>query len=401
MPQNRIVPALAVAVALPLWTYAQNPAPGTPPPAAPGAISTPLPGTPGLPGGPPAAIAPAPAPGAAAPPVAAPPTEAEKTLDEAIAKLKTIQSVSADIKQTVKLLGQTFQIAGTYLRAPDYRLYLLLEVSGLGDSPGTMLQVSDGRVFWEYKKVLDIPGLVKRELPGIIELLKSPDCEPLLREQVLAQLGFSGPEALLVGLREAIAFDQKEAGEFGGRPCWVLRGRWNDRQRLTSPEQPPLPATGPLPPYVPSLAAVWVDQETGWPYQLKLTGKSISVMDLKVQTRELGPDGRPVGRQVAPSNVPPSELTLTYANVKLNPTLGPEQFAFTPPTEQIQIIDETQAIASSLQAAIADRAARRKAEAAKEAPDLPVPIPVPRPAGDAKPASAPPSEPPAVAPPKS
>lgn len=374
MPHNRIAAVLAVAVSLPLWSYAQTPAPATPP-AVPGAAATPA--TP------------------------APPNEAQQTLDAAIAKLKAIQTVSADIKQSVHLLGQNFQITGSYLRAPDYRVYLQLKVNGLGNSPGTMLQVSDGTIFWEYKEVLDIPSLTRRELPPIIELLKSPDCDPELRDQVLAQLGFSGPEALLVGLREAIAFDQKEEGEFDGRKCWVIRGRWSDRQRLTSPEQQALPATGPLPPYVPSLAAVWIDQETGWPYQVKLTGKALSLMDLKLQTRELGPDGRPVGRPNLPTNVPPSDLTLTYSNVKLNAKLGPEFFAFTPPSDQIQVVDETQAIASGLQAAIADRAARRKAEAAKEAPDLPIPIPVPRPAGESTPpASAPPAEPPAIAPPK-
>ena len=87
-----------------------------------------------------------------------------------------------------------------------------------------------------------------------------------------------GPESLLVGLRREIAFDQMEQSEYEGHKVWVIRGRWKKRDHLTGPNQPPLPPTAPIPPYVPSLVDVTIDQETGWPYRAHMTGRAPSVV---------------------------------------------------------------------------------------------------------------------------
>jgi hypothetical protein len=365
MPQNRILPTLVVATALPLLCWAQAPAPAPAPATTPGTTTT-----------------------EAAP---APPTEAEQTLDAAIEKIQKIQAVEAEVQQDVRMLGQKFQVKGRFLRAPQYRVYLLLELSGLGNAKGTMLQVCDGVTFWDYKKVLDQPDLRKRTLAPIVEKLESPDCDAELRDRVMSSLGFAGPDALLVGLRKAVSFTQKEEGELGGKKVWVLRGRWSDRASLTGPDQPPMRTNDPLPPYVPSLVSVWIGQEDGWPYQVKLSGRALSIMERSKDTREIGPDGRPVGRQVAPPSVQPSEITLTYSRVQLDPRLTPDQFAFQPPNDpNIRVIDETQVIANDLANVLAERAARRKAEAARDgSTDLPQPITVPRPPADASPLPSP------------
>jgi outer membrane lipoprotein-sorting protein len=365
MPQNRTLLALVTAAALPLLALAQ-----TPDPAAPSA------GTP-----------------ATAPEAAKPePTEAEKVLDEAIDKVKKVQAVAANVQQDVEILGQKFQIKGRYLRAPQYRVYLLLELTGLGNARGTMLQVCDGATFWDYKKVLDQPDLRKRTLAPIIEKLESPDADAELRDRVLSSLGFAGPDALLVGLRKAVHFNQKEEGELDGRKVWIIRGRWTDLASLTSPDQPPLRLADPIPPYVPSLVYAWIGQEDGWPYRVELSGRKLGVMEQRKDIREIGPDGRPVGRPITPPNVQPSKIILTYSQVELDPRLTPDQFAFQPPNDpNIRVIDETQMIANDLTNVLAERAARRKAEAAREgATDLDRSIPVPTPPADAAP-SAPPA----------
>jgi hypothetical protein len=157
----------------------------------------------------------------------------------------------------------------------------------------------------------------------------------------------------------------------------VLRGRWKDRSNLTGPNQPAFPATGPLPPYVPSLAAVWIGQDDGWPYRVELYGQSPGIMRQKREFRELGPDGRPIGPAMNLQDPEPSELRLVYTNVQLNPKLGPEAFFYQPP-DGIRVVDETQAIVTDLSAALAQRAAARKAEAAQLGPELPtIPLPVP------------------------
>lgn len=370
MPQNRTLLALVAATAvLPLWAAAQGPAPGPAqaPPVAPAVLPTAEVKT---------------------------PTEAEKTLDEAIARVKSIESISADVKQDVKMLGQKFRVEGKYLRAPQYRVYLLLEVIGLGDVGGTLLQVCDGVTSWEYRRVLEErPSLNKRTLAPVLEKLNSPECDATLRSDVLASLGFSGPEALLDGLRKAVAFDQKAEGEVEGKKAWILRGRWIDRTSLTGPEQPPMPLTGALPSYVPSIVTVYLGQEDGWPYRVELRGRSPSIMEMRKETRELGPDGRPIGRVTRTPDVAPTEITLTYGKVELNPKLGPEQFAFQPPNDpNLRVVDETATITEYLTAALTQRAAQRKAEAAKEGASLPRPIEVPKPPADSNPAAPPVSE---------
>ncbi len=351
MPKNQIFPALAVALVLPLWALAQVPPPSP----------------------------------ASAPVPEGPPTEAETLIDEAIKKLQALQSVSADMEEEVSMLGQQFRLKGRYLKAPNHRVYLQLNLTGPGENDGSLLQVCDGTTLWEYMKVLDSPNYSKLLVQPVFEKLNNPDVDAALREQIINQLGFAGPDTLLSGLRKAIVFDQKEEGEFEGTPVWILRGRWKDRNALSSPGQPPLPPTGPLPPYVPSLATVWVGKENGWPYQLRLEGRALSLM-------ERGKTEAPPSDEAEDNS--PSSIRLTYSNVKINVDLGAENFAFTPPPG-VQVDDRTPGITTGLDNALNEQAALRKAQAAAEGDgsvDLPVssiPAPSPAPAEDSPPSATP------------
>lgn len=381
MPKNRPLLALTVSLILPLWALAQAPNPAPTPSLNPTVKAE----------------------------AEAPPTEAEKTIDAAIEKLKALQSVSAEIKQDVKLLGLKFQVEGQYLYAPNHRIKLRLDVVGLGDVSGTMQQISDGETLWDFRRiVLDSASqgdlqrnptdLRKRSLPPILEKLNSPDADSEIKEQVLAMLGLSRPEALLVGLRQAVSFDQKEEGESEGHKVWVIRGRWKDRTGLTGPNQMPIPATAPLPPHVPSLAEVWIDQESGWPRRMKLTGRAPSVLESRPEPRMLDQTGRPVGRAVTAPKVEPSEILLVYERLELNPQLDPIQFSFAPPQGAgIQVIDETLDITTNLTTLLAQRAAAKRAEAAKNNPELPKAITIPTIPGGVAPNPTP--EPPVTAPP--
>lgn len=370
MPTNRIAPALAATALLPLLAWARAPASD-----------------------------PAPSPANPAPAAKPPPTEAEALLDAALEKVRGVRAIAARIHEDVKMLGLAYKVEGQYLKAPDHRIYLQLELTGLGDSPGTMLLVCDGATLWEYKKILDSADVRKRVLGPIFEKLDSPDCTPELRTQVLGQMGFAGPDALLAGLRKAIEFNQKDEDELDGTKVWILRGRWKDRESITGPDaKAPLPPTGPLPPYVPSLAAVWLGQENGWPYRVELYGQSPGIM-AKKEIRELGPDGRPVGRPLTLPDQPPSAIRLTYTDVQVDPALDPGQFSWTPP-DGMRVVDETKSIVSDLATALTQIAAQRKSEAATKAePTLPA-IAVPTPPAEPS-TTPPPVEPlPVIAPPR-
>ena len=339
MPIYRIIPALIPLVILTASAAAQTPAP-----------------------------APTPAPAAAKP--TAPPTKAEVRLDEAIAKLKRLKSVSAELAQTVEMLGQKFRLTGKYLKAPGYRVYLILELSGLGDAAGTMLQVCDGTTLWDFNKVLGTPSVRKLVIAGILKKLDSSELDADIRARMIAQLGFAGPEALLVGLRKAMTFNQMAEGQLDGQAVWIIRGEWKDYEGLGTPGQV-IPPTAQLPPYVPKLGVVYLSKETLWPLKIELQGQALSVM---IDDRPTDTYGHKIGPKAQARREPPSRIVLVYSNVELDAPIPASSFAFTPP-QDIQVIDGTARMEAELEALIEDQKNRKNAEAAKAAEKGTEPLP--------------------------
>ena len=309
-----------------------------------------------------------------------PATPAEEVLDKSIARLKKIVSFSADIAQTVDMLNQKFEIKGNYLKASNYRIYLKLAVSGLGDTPATTLQVCDGTTLWEFRQVLDTQSYTKMTIPAILKKLNDPVLEGSpLREMIATRIGFAGPEAMLVGLRKTVRFDQKADDTFEGKKVWIIRGQWKDRSGLVGPGQQPPSATAPLPPYIPSNVYVWIGQDDGWPLKIEMVGNAPSMLGNQ-DFRRLGPDGRPIGPKIPPPKVDPSRIVLAYKNLKLNPDLKPETFAFQAPAGAPNVQDGTDDLLTFLDRAIQEETMRKKAEAAKgdSSSVLPNPIDVPK-----------------------
>jgi outer membrane lipoprotein-sorting protein len=339
---------------------------------------------------PPAVAVPS-APGPASPAAAAKsgeppaevPTEAERLIDVAIKRIAGLKSVSADMVQSVQMLKQKFDIKGRYLKAPTSRTYLKLTVSGLPDSNGTLLQVCDGETLWDYQQILEFQNYRKFSVKPIFERLNSPDIDPKTRDQIMNQMGFAGPEALLVGLRKSIKFDQIEEKTLDGKPVWVLRGTWRNRTGLVGPDQRPLPPTGPLPAFVPSRATLYLGKEDGWPYKTILEGSPPTV--LRQDTRRVGVDGRPIGSKSSIEKIEPSIIQLVYSNVQINAPIRPEEFAFqAPPNATVE--DNTENIIKGLDQAIQIQTMQKRAEAARqEGPVLDHSIDIPKPPTDPTP----------------
>jgi outer membrane lipoprotein-sorting protein len=291
-----------------------------------------------------------------------PPTDAERVIDLAIKKLAELKSVSAELLQKVDTLNQKLTIKGRYLRAPGTRIYLSLTVSGLADTGGSSLQVCDGDTLWDFEQLFESQFYHKMSIKPVMERLNSPDLDPKMREQIVTQMGMSGPETLLVGLRRTIKFDQKEEGDLEGRKVWILHGTWKSRQGLMMPNSAQAPAMGILPPYVPVDGTLYIGKDDGWPYMLVMVGKKPTVL---LDTRRTGVDGRIIGSQRSIEKIEPSRIELTYFNVKLNPAIRVEEFAFTAPSTA-NVEDNTQSIINQLDQALQMEAARKKAETAKK-----------------------------------
>jgi outer membrane lipoprotein-sorting protein len=296
-----------------------------------------------------------------------PPTEAERFIDGAIKKIAGLQSISADLSQYVEMLNQKFSITGKFLKAAKNRVYLRLTVAGLPDTSSTTLQICDGETLWDFQRVLDSQFYRKLSIKPVLERLESPDLDPRIKEQAISQMGFAGPEALLVSLRKVIRFTLKEDGKLDGKNVWILRGTWKSRQGLVMPNSQPVPATGPLPYYVPSDATLYLGKDDSWPYKVVLVGRVPS--DL-LDTRRQGPDGRRIGALRSIERPTPSRLEMVYSEVKLNAPIKVDEFAFqAPPGANVE--DNTEAIVTTLDKAIQMESARKKSEASrKEGPEI-------------------------------
>ena len=311
---------------------------------------------------------------AAEKPAEEPPTPAERDIDEAIKKVASLKSVSAELVQEVNMLNQKYSVKGTYRKGPNHLVYLRLTVSGLADSEATSLQVCDGETLWDYQVVLSSSFYRKMSIKPILERLHSPELNPALRDQAITQMGMSGPETLLAGLRKSVKFNLKEEGELDGKKMWKFRGMWRSRQGLVGLDGRPVAASGFLPPYMPMDATLYLGKEDGWPYQLVLVGRKPTVL---TDTRRTGPSGRPVAAKGAIDKVIPGEIKLIYKDVKLNTKLRLEEFAFqAPPTANVD--DNTEMVIKGLDQAIQMEIQRKKNESAKtDGPLLDQPAGVP------------------------
>jgi outer membrane lipoprotein-sorting protein len=310
-----------------------------------------------------------------------PPTPAELVIDEAKSRLAKLDSCAADIEERVDMLNQHVTLKGRYLKAPQQRLYFRLRVDGLPETSGTTLQVCDGETRWDYQAILEQQVYYKYSVKPVMERLNSPDLDPKMKEQLREGMGFAGPETLLVGLRKLFRFEQdKEEGKLGDKSVWILRGTWRRevRQGLTGPDQRQVSVTGILPPYIPMDATLYLGKDDAWPYKLVLVGRRPTRL---LDTRKEGVDGRKIGSLSSIERIDPTNITLEYTNVKLNPTLNVDEFAFQAPSNA-SVEDGTEIIIKQLDSAIAMQAERKKAEAAKkEGPVLDQPLEVPSPPG--------------------
>jgi outer membrane lipoprotein-sorting protein len=307
-----------------------------------------------------------------------PPTPAEIDIDVAIKKVAGLKSVSAELVQEVNMLNQKFSIKGSYRKGPNNLIYLRLTIAGLADAVATSLQICDGETLWDYQAVFDNRLYRKLSIKPILERLNAPEMNAKSRDQALIQIGLAGPETLLLGLRRTLKFDLKEEGELDGIKVWKFRGTWRSRQGLVGADGRPVAPGGFLPPYIPMDATLYLGKQDGWPYKLVLVGRRPSVL---FETRRIGPDGRPIGAKASIEKITPSEITLTYKDVKLNAKLLPEEFAFrAPATENVD--DGTEGLVKILDQAIQMELQRKKNESAspkKDGPALDQPIDTPPP----------------------
>jgi len=350
MPNKRFILTTLVLFGVPLWLMAQEPA------------------------GQPAQSAGGPAPAA---------SPADQILQEAITKVRDRPSAVADISLQADMLNEKFRVVGQYLKAPDYRVLLRLTIEGLADAQATTQQICDGTTIYNLQVAFDDQRISSIRLAPLLKALENPDADAEFRETILSQFGFSGPEALLQGLRKVAEFDLGlKEDEYEGHPVYILRGQWKDRESLGLPTAGPnaqaAARIGFLPPYVPSQVALWIGRDNGWPYKLVMEGKVPSVLK---EEPILDPTGRPIAKKPTSTRERPSRLTLTYNLIERE--VSPEEFQFRVP-ENSRIEDLTDRITVAIEAQVSDLAARRRSQGEGQTESID-PLSAPRPDGSPAP----------------
>jgi outer membrane lipoprotein-sorting protein len=296
---------------------------------------------------------------------------AEHLFDEAISQVCRLDSVSADLVQTVEMLNQTFTIEGHFLKAPGSRIYLELALAGAGRTNFTTLQVCDGETLWDFQKIADSRVFTRLSLKPILERLTAPDLEPKTRDTAIAQIGLAGVDSLLAGLRSHYKFDRidAEASVVDDQPVWVVHGNWTSTRGLLPADSRPDSPQRLLPPYIPGEATVYLGKADYWPHKVILAGTQPAVA---MDTRRRGLNGEPIGARSSIIKLEPTRIVLTYSNVQ-RPAAIPDDRFRAPTPRGTAAEDRTKSIIDAIDQAPRIQDGKKKGETSRE--DKPLVLP--------------------------
>lgn len=294
---------------------------------------------------------------------------AERLVDEAISQVAGLDSVSADLLQTVDMLNQTFTIKGRFFKAPGSRIYLELTAAGAGVTNARTLHVCDGSTLWDLQEIVESRTFTRLSIQPILERLAAPDLEPKVRETTLAQIGFAGVDSLLAGLRSFYKFTgvDAEPSLVDDRPVWVLHGTWKSSRGLLAVDARADSTPRFLPPYIPGEATVYLGKADHWPYKVVLAGSQPAV---PMDTRRRGQNGEPIGARSSIIKLEPTRMVLTYSNVVPHATIPADRFQ-APTLAGIQAHDRTPSMIDALDQAPRIPLGKTKSEPTREADPLP------------------------------
>lgn len=265
------------------------------------------------------------------PPASPPPPDpdeekAKKFILACAAKIEKVDYVSAELQESAYVTNRTVTSTGVYLRGPDHRTRLELDVN-FGDATGKRLQVSNGMVGYQYRKVLDQVDISSIQLSQVLPLIARKEIPEQARNTIQAQLPLLDPGEMLMGYLRDIAFtsmEKKEIGEGSAkRSVTVLEGHWTPQAvdmlagRQTNGQLDNL--GGNMPQYL----RLFLDDETGWPLRVEMF------------RRDKRAEFKPV-------------FVLEFRKLKIGEKIPEDQFEFTPP-EGVKVTDVTDQWVSNLQ----------------------------------------------------
>lgn len=167
---------------------------------------------------------------------------AERIVTACIAGLAREPSISARMRQRVRVGDHSMVGAGLYLQAglgeqQRFRFESSLAADTRSQAPATgefftveTLEVCDGASFWTYRRWGENPPEVHRvEVPRVRQRVETvthvtdPDA-PAITQHI------GGVPRILAWLREWFYFERAISAEIDGMPVWLVEGRWIPKQ---------------------------------------------------------------------------------------------------------------------------------------------------------------------------
>lgn len=201
--------------------------------------------------------------------------EALRLLEQALAVLDPVHlsAVETQLWQRVRVGQLDYEAEGRYLRSPDARFRLELHTR-VGGKTGSLVQVCDGRHFWQGTRTEPARWLEVHRTPVVKSAagaFLSPSAS-LVPEQPEQGMSFSGVYPLLDNLRKQLIWVGQEKTRLAGAECYLLTG--SSAVALAARETP---LGKPWPHALPGMCRLWLDGQTYWPRRVEwLTPDKIS-----------------------------------------------------------------------------------------------------------------------------
>ncbi len=250
-------------------------------------------------------------------------------LAQGVQRLYRQPTLSAKIRQRVRLFGEELVGSGNYLQmgdAPEKMLRLELKLQ-LAGQVSTLQQVSNGAELWTRRQVLDTKMLSYVDLQRVRrELAAARETRPLDLPADWMVLG--GLPALLSGLEESFRFGAAQPAQFNQMAVWVLEGVWKPTElaKFLPQHKEAILAGQPidthqLPPEVPERVQVVLGMNDLFPYQIEFRRSRKVEGDAKVEAGQ-GSVWEPI-------------LTMELYDVNFSAQLDPLQFQYKPGTQEV------------------------------------------------------------------
>ena len=254
--------------------------------------------------------------------------ETEGLLRKSIEMIEGRHSISAEVTHCVDLFGKKFVGKGLYReqRSGPHPLVRFELKTPTGGSESYLIQVCDGKYFWNYRVLLGQPRLDRIDLKRLAKAMEKQGRAGRGGTDLADTITLAGMPGLLRSMQESFQFDSAENEVLHSMPAWKLRGRWQaDKLAVLLPEQAEVIRQGSgevdltrLPKHIPDHLYIWLGKDDLFPYRIeycrreKGSGESRAIVAMQLVKVSFNVPLDPKCFVFQPRKVPVADRTSEY-----------------------------------------------------------------------------------------